>query len=265
VRAVVTGFLLLAIVAACTQKEKTNLVVKRDKKGNIVSEIPYIRDSIKHGLARYYYANGDIRGEIRFVNGKRDSMVNYRIGGGIESRTYFKNNLNESYVYWYYPNGNLESKSRWIKGIQYGSVYLYDSMGSMIQYNCKDRSEITFYDVRWDKIGNKLLEEGVVFSPIFYLENADSIGTVRVNKEAVVQITVANPPETASKLWMGEVISEGKVENFKELQIENNTATYKRTFTKAGKYTLTAVGEIKDKSGKVIKEDRATNVIRVIE
>lgn len=265
-RSAVTGFLLLAVVVACTQKEKTNLIVTKDRQGNIVSEIHYIKDSLKHGLARYYYPNGDISHEIEYANGVREGFYkHYKSGKILEQKAYYKKGMAEGKSSRYYDNGAIRSLSNWVSGKEYGSTYFYYANSKIEMYHCSDFSESLFFLIKWDQQGKKTKEEGVVFSPNFYFENADTANAFTVNQESIIRITVADPPETTSKLWMGEVTAEGKVENFKELPIEKNTATYKRTFTKAGKYTLTTVGEIKDKNGKVIKEDRVTTDIRVVE
>jgi len=257
------GIVLIALIGC---KQRDNVAITRNKDGIIISEIPYLKDSVTHGLAKYYYDNGDLKGEVEYFNGKREGWHrHYTVGEIVESRIHYKNDLEDGEAYWYYPNGKLKSKSRWIDGKNYGNLFVYYENGSMKAYNCKDHFGNTLYDIRWDSLGNKIKEEGVVFSPKFYFQNTDNAHIVKANQEIVIEITVAEPPEAKATIWMGEVVVGGKIEDLKTLPIENNTTVFKYTFKKTGKHTLITSGELGDTRGKVIKKDRVTTDITVVE
>jgi hypothetical protein len=247
-------FFILVTGFSCTQKEKLNLVVTRDEQGKITSEVHYINDTIKHGLAKYYYTNGDISREIEYVNGVREGWFkHYKPGGILENKIHYRNGLQDGPTYWYYNNGAIESKGNWLEDKPYGSSNFFYPSGKIKYYQCRDFAGNVLYLVKWDEHGYKIKEEGVVFSPEFYVSNHDSANTLLANQEVVIQITVAEPPETKATIWMGEIN-----ENLKELLIENNTAKYKCIYPQAGNYRLVTIGEIKDKEGVILKRDSIT-------
>jgi hypothetical protein len=243
----------------CSEKDNTKLVVTRDKSGRITSEVPYLNDTLKHGLVKYYYENGDIKNEVEYSYGKREGWRKfYEPGKVLKSRIHFKDGIRDGQSYRYYDNNKLESFSYWMKGEQYGSIYFYYPSGQIEKYRCNDFFGNVVYVIQWDEKGSKTREEGVVFSPEFHVIGIDSTNTARVSQEVTIEITVAEPPGTKTTIWMGELVSGEKIEGLEKLAIENNTAIYKRTFTQPGKYRLVTSGEIKSEDGILLNEYSVT-------
>jgi antitoxin component YwqK of YwqJK toxin-antitoxin module len=88
--------LFLFLLLGCSQQDIVEVVIIKDNKGNVVSEIPYIKDSIKEGLAKFY-ENGVLRKEVMYKNDQKDGWYTF-----------------------YYPNGKLHSKVLYRNGRQNG-------------------------------------------------------------------------------------------------------------------------------------------------
>jgi len=271
-RSVLFASVVFLYLSACFYQrvDKDSFVVTKDGRGTLQSEIPYINDTMIQGLAKYYYypnPKNVLKDEIEFNNGRKEGWhKHYRKDGALESKIRFKNNLPDGDNYWYYENGQIASESFWIKNRQYGDTKLYYRNGKLKHYYSSDFFDNTMYVIKWDSLGNKIKEEGVVFSPKFVVVYAnDSTPIVedgiKAGKEVQVKVTVAQPPQTKTIIRMGE-LNKG---NIMELPIENYTVNYKKNFVKPGKYTLVIAGEIKDQQGNLVKYDSTTVVLNVFE
>jgi hypothetical protein len=246
-------------------------VVVKDGKGNLQSEIHYINDTIKHGLARYYYSVpiNRLKEEVEFRFGKKYGWYkHYRKDGTIDSRTHFKKDLADGDNYWYFENGKLKEQTFWSNGKQYGAGTWYYKNGNLETYNVTDFYGEILYVLQRDENGNKIKEAGSVFSKnILAVYINDSTQTpivekgVKKNREIGVKITVAQPPQTKIIMKMGEL---NKVA-LSNLPIENCTAIYNQKFAEIGKHTLIMTGEIWDSYGNLLKHDSASININVIE
>jgi len=261
-----------SVIISCFHKRVDNesFVVTKDGDGNLQSEINYLNDKVMHGLAKYYYSIPEnvLKDEIEFSKGIKDGWhKHYRHDGTLESKIHWKNNLEDGENFWYYSSGVLEQKSFSIKGRQYGSGYFYYANGKTRLYNCFDSWGENMYVLKYDEQGNKIKEEGMVFSPQFvalYLNDSMqtpiSFHTIKAGKEIAIKTTVAQPPHTNTIIRMGEMNK-----SMSELPIVNYTATLKQSFTKTGKHTLVTVGEMKDLKGNIVKQDTIYTEITVIE
>ncbi len=273
-KSIVFGSVVLFCLNSCEHKRigKDSLVVTKDGNGNLQSEINYINDSIRHGLAKYYYypnPKNVLKDEIEFNTGLKEGWhKHYREDGTIESKIHFKKNLPDGENYWYYENGQIKSESFWVNNKQYGNTKLYYMNGKIKHYYASDFFDNTLYVIKWDSLGSKITEEGVAFSPKFIVIYAsDSTqtsivdNTIKVGKEVIVKITVAQPPQTKTIIRMGE-LNKG---NMIELPTKDYTAIYKDTFSEVGKHTLVTVGKITDLKGDVLKQDSTAIILNVIE
>ncbi len=271
-KSIVIAVLLLTMNACRQRVGNDSFKVIKDGDGNLQSEIHYINDTVMHGLAKYYYypnPKNVLKDEIEFNHGIKEGWYkHYRKDGTMESKTFFKNNLPDGENYWYYEDGKPKEETFWIKGKQYGSGKWYYKSGKLETFNMTDFYDNVFYVIQNDEQGNKVKEDGVVFSTKFIAMYAtDSSQTpivedaIKAGKEVIIRVTIAQPPQTKTTIRMGE-LKKGKMI---ELPIENYTATYKQTYTEAGKHTLVTVGEIKDLQGNLVKHDSTTVIMNVIE
>lgn len=274
IRHVVKLFVIFSLVFnSCFQKkvDDRSFVVTKDGQGNLQSEIHYINDSVEDGLAKYYYypfPKNVLMDEIEFRNGLKEGWhKHYRHDGTLESVIQWKNNLEDGYNYWYYSNGKLEQKTFRIRGKQYGDAYFYYPNGKLKLYNCFNSWGENIYALKYDENGNKIIDEGVVYSPKFItVYTNDSTQTpileegIKVNNEIAIKFTVAQPPQTKTIIRMGEL----NKKNIKELPIEKYTVTYKHFFTDVGKHIFVIVGEIKDFNNNLVKYDSTTTTLNVI-
>lgn len=242
--------------------DNKSYVVTRYGDGTILSEINYINDTIMHGIAKYYYKNGKVKDEINYTNGLKNGIhKTYTLEGLLESSIEFKNGIQEGNTYWYHKNGKLKSKSFWINGKTFGDAYYYYDTGVLESYRSFDFEEHNRYLIKYDSSGLKIREEGTALGQL--LLNGD-FNSIPLNKNIIISISVANPPNTSTRVLLSEIKGE-KIVNTKELSVENNEATHTITFNEKGKHTLITVGEIKDLKGNLIKQDTIYTDITVVE
>lgn len=263
-------FTLSNISCKRVRVDNKSFIVEEDSNGNLVSEINFINDTIKHGLAKYYYnplpAN-ILEEEIEYNYGMMEGLYkHYRKDGTLESKTEFKNNIVDGENYWYYENGKTRNESYWEKGKQYGGAKWYYSNGQLKSYIVLDYFGKRFYSIKWDSTGNKIKEDGEVFSKNFIAIYSDDTSqtpiienSVMKNKNVITRITVAQPPQTKTVIRMGEL----NKNNLVELKINKFSANYVSLFSKSGEFNLVTVGVIKDLKGNTLKYDSIVTSITV--
>ena len=257
-------YLLLFILFATCKQETDNkkFVVVKDEKGNVESEINYINDTLMHGLAKYYYKNGNLKVETYYDSGLKNGWHRrYYEDGKIKSKISFKKGLLEGASQWYFPNGKVSEEANWINNKPFGNSIFYYENGSVKTYNCFDFQEHNRYLIKYDINGQKIKEEGTVLGQLLYEVNLDSIP---VNKPWIVKVSVAVPPNTKVNVILGKLVK-SELKEITLLPVENNMVIYQETFLVKGKYTLITIGEIKDKQGFVLKRDSIRTDIIVVD
>lgn len=233
-------FLVGVCLVDCGNPGNVNIKVSKDENGKIKSEIPYINDTLKHGTAKYYYSSGVLEDQIEFRYGLQDGWnEHYRENGTIESKSYWRNDMPEGESYYYYENGKLKSESFMANGKQFGPAKIYFVNGQMKNFYMTDFSGETFYVIVWDSLGNKVKEEGLVFSRNFDLNPPGD--SMRKNMEIMIKMAVAQLPDMKTSIRITGLDKENTI----ELPIENYTATFKRTFAETGIHSFKVMGEIR--------------------
>ena len=232
--------LFTCTIFSCTKDRA--LRVERYENGNLMTEVYYLNDSVKDGLAKSYYPNGNLKEEVSFVNGKRQGK----------------------YLF-YSENGKLMEDVNFQDDQGLGSSYFYNETGTLVKYRCTDFFNEVIYIIKWDSLGNKTLEEGLAFSPNSISEDMDDDGNFHVNRKAAIQIIVAEPPNTKTRIWVkgGAVLGNGY--NKQEAIVGAGRATYTLNFPKKGDYYYQTVGGIVDMEGNVVRSDSIENVAHVVD
>lgn len=265
--------LFLTIIYSCNTRNqvKVDYIITKDKDGNIVSEIPYTEDSLIHGTAKFYYTvpKNVIKEEIEFKFGKKFGWhIKYYQNGMIHYRIKFKDNIENGQSMWYYPNGKLEQTSFKISGVDYGSTLFYFKSGAIDTYNCIDSWGNNIYVIKFDTLGNKIKEEGVLFSRDCVVQYTDEINRnnyitnniVKLDKEIEINITVAQPPFTKTIIMLNEFNKKNT-----QLQIIKSTVNFKKVFKKLGMDSILIIGELLDSNNHVIKLDSSLIKFTIIE
>lgn len=228
--------------------------------GVVKSEIGYVNDTIQDGMAKSYYDNGVLMEEVTFVNGKKEGPYKfYYESGKIQVNANFWNDKKEGEMTSYFESGTVERKGQWRGDRIFGSNYFYNSKGILVKYVCADFSGKVMCLVKWNDLGIEITNDCMVFSHGFISSEIDSVGTVKINQDVTIKFCVAEPPKTKTKIWMGSD------KDLKELTIENNIATYKFKYSKANKYQVITLGEIRTAEGELLKTDSATMTINAID
>jgi antitoxin component YwqK of YwqJK toxin-antitoxin module len=252
---------LLIVCYSCNNKKNDSFnVIKYYKNGNVCEVISYKGDSVLHGPHTMYYENGNLKVKTDYKNGViTGNITNYYLDGNMKSiESYYKNRLNGYYTD-YYTDGIIKSRCYFLWNQQFGDSYFYYPNGKLSAYSSFDFDENARYFIKYDSIGNKIMEKGTALGQ-FHLEgNFDSI---LVNKQYESMISVNTPPNTKTEVFNGELVN-NKLQNISKLSVLFNCAQYKFTFSDTGKHTFLTIGEIRDLQGKLLIKDSIESIFIV--
>lgn len=230
--------LLLSLMSCDIEKGTTSKVEKEYYENDVLkSEINYSNDSTKMGEALYYYKNGNIARICYYVNNKLDSIfLEYYSNGKLKYESYYDLDKLVGSVYFYYPNGQLEL------------------------YNARDYAGENFYVVKYDSLGNKLKEEGVIVSP--------NVGVPKYKEQYVVGDSIVLRHSIAEplgykchvSLYMYKFRKQDKilVDSIEHVvRNDGSIATYKNKFNDTGHYSIVCVGRLIDTANKYVACDTA--------
>lgn len=234
-------------------------------------------------VKKEYYDNGKLKSEITYIGNKKNGRaLYYDVNGVIEREEHFTNDQNDSFITEYYANGKIENTT-----LYYGLIptmsYTYYSNGQMELYNAIDCNDNTFYIVKFDSLGNKIKEDGMVISPEIGTSDYEVKGTTKskeiyhIGDSVHLMFYVATPPGYIAKAYL-EVFSLkniadsvlGTAATSKEIvlplnehKIENSVVEYKGICTKAGIYKVTCYGELIDEKTKSTMKDKWSTLFTV--
>ncbi len=240
-----SSVLLLVIIllySACKSENKssTNDTSKLVKTyylgGEIKSEIYYIDDTIKDGKATFYYK-----------------------GGSVARKCFYKNDELDSIYIDYYSSGIIKEKGTFEKGSALGSFFYYYPNGKVETYNAKDYENETFYVLKFDSLGNRLYEEGLVISPTAV---SPTYKEQYVQGDSIVLLyQIAQPPGYKPKVFIGmyKYVNEDDrslIGHFNETTIDLwSRATYRYKFNNSGHYRVVCAGQLIDTTNAYVKMD----------
>lgn len=219
--------IILSVIFGCRNTDNDGFI-KREyySNGALASEIPYNRDTIMQGTAKFFYKNGQLAEEGNFTKGKKNGPYTaYYLDGTIKEQGNFLLDEPLGSFYYYYPNGKLEL------------------------YNAQDYRKEVFYVLKLDSTGKKLREEGMVISP------TASSPTYKKNytlgDSLVLEFCIAQPPGykvrvTASYYLTGRTGLRTMPSAFTEIPIFRSLASYRLKFLELGSYDIICAGELCD-------------------
>ncbi len=252
------------VTISCKRSTENPLFrVTFDANGNKESEVTYINDTVKHGVAKYYYKGGMIlKDELSYINNVKDGWhSHFSIDGNIESRIFFKDGKQEGKTYWYYSNGKLEQVSNWHIGKAFGDAVFFTQEGKLESYSLCDFEEHVRYLIKYDSLGKIIKEEGKLVSQFLLDGQFDSIP---VNKEVNAKICVALPPNRKIKVTLKEYGPNGDLISIKEPKVKSNAVEFKRVYTSTGDYKIVTKAEMRGIKGLFIRDDSIITFLKVV-
>lgn len=235
------------------------MIVTKDSNGVIISKINYINDSIRDGLTRLYFDNGVIGDEINYKNGLKEGWwLHFYQNSTLQSKRMYKGGIQDGPAYFYYEDGKLEHKEFWYQGQVFGGSYWYYKNGLLENYTSFDFEGNKRYKVEYDSVGNKTRDEGKLIGQVasnsVYDKKKKVADSILANELFYGHVSVANPPYTIVKVFMGGVYGNRMTDSI-ELPIINYLASFKRIYTKKGRHPLLFIGEMRDTTGILLKRD----------
>jgi len=246
--------MILLVLFSC--KKEIQLKIERFPNGNVMTEIFYRNDSVKHGPAKSYFVNGSLKEEVEYINGNREGKyISYYENGNIEGKVEYRNDKPEGSSYYYNEQGALMTRSFWYNGKGVGATYFYRENGQIRKFTCRDLDGVVQYITEWDEDGKKVKEDGLVFVPTIYktsTANGDSI---------CLMMVVSEPPDYKTSIRVREVLG-GKVVKEVEVKPVNSLVEYCLPRYEDNGHSITILGEIKDvKTGNLMLTDSLTKEI----
>lgn len=192
----------------------------------------------------FYFDNGNLESE-HFVNDKGDF---------------------DGKIIVYYRSGKKRYVAEYKNGEQIGIYRGFDENGRLRHFAISDIIGETMYVIKWDSLGYKIKEEGMVISPNFVCLICGKGNTVKKNVPMLVNTSAAIIPNATTKVEFGVLNSKNKLLDLYNLEIEKlNILPFEYTFKDTGTYTLFVRGWIhENKTNRLIKFDSIPKQIRVL-
>ncbi len=133
-------FIVVLYFLSCSESgnEKQTVKIEKDKFGVLISEISYLNDTLKHGIAKYYFYNSkQISREKNYDRGKLNGVEKYYYENGnlFYSKTWKQNKLHGKVIN-FRENGSKRSEEIFNEGIRLSYVsYLENGNKEFANYN----------------------------------------------------------------------------------------------------------------------------------
>lgn len=227
--------------------------------------LPYIiigTDTLTDGKAVCYSSTRKIKEEIQYKKGAKDGWdMRYDSSGALESRILYKSGFKSGYGTFYGIKGEIQKK--YFIEDKLVEEERMNNQVIPIQYRVFAENGDVQYVVLFDSLGNKFYENGFVFE--------DSVHFDKFRKDS---LTVDLPVEIKIFTTQLPGYSRGiRLECFNQLNKKANVATEVRNddfyttikFTPKiiGRQTISIIGILEDKTGKVVKKDTLYQAIMV--
>lgn len=161
---ILIALLAITFINCSNNDVRPNLLIKRDEKGNVIEELPYIirgkTDTLLNGVVKYYYPNRKISDSFNVTEGMKDGYYHsFYENGNIKSVYNFKNDKLEGVSFSFYENGKIEVEEMFSMNdkVYYKSYY---PDGTLKTYFIFENKEDACYLLVNDSLGNKKEESG---------------------------------------------------------------------------------------------------------
>ena len=129
--------------------------------GGIKSTGYFVGDTIKNGVFKTFFEEGQLQSVVNFEMGKKNGIEEcYYPNGRIKSYARYSHGVIDSVAILYYPNGNVEVKSQLSDGHFLKASTHYDTTGILRRFTYFFPSDSISYDAAYDKEGKLLRGEG---------------------------------------------------------------------------------------------------------
>lgn len=225
-------FLLINTLLGCT-KEKPKVTVIQN--GIITKEYEYRidekKDTLFEGIAKIYYPNGKLkRLELYKNNRLNGEIISYDTNGILSEKETWQKGTRWGKATYYYSNARISAEGFWRDTIAFGLAKSYHPNGKYQEFNILDLHGNIIWDIEWDSLGHKLVDEGQVIGDDISIGVSDSKATketgkcnchfssdsISMGEKAVFSFTIACLPDTkqeiSAKIFKGNrLFSEKKV------------------------------------------------------
>ena len=120
-----------ALLSACGESDRDEIY--NENNTNVVNGVVYdINEKPINGIYKIYYANVNVKMEVKSKNGKPEGIGRfYDEDGNVLFEGTFKNGLMDGKMLNFYPNGDVHNEMYYIKGVPDGIYKTYNEDGSL--------------------------------------------------------------------------------------------------------------------------------------
>jgi hypothetical protein len=154
-------------------------------------------------------------------------------------------------------SGILRFEENWVDDKIFGEIKDYYSNGVIRMYRCFDFEGNLRYVSKYDSLGVRIKQEGVILGQFLSEYHFDSIPT---NKEITFKISVSTPPNINTKVFVGEM-QNSDVINKVEIPIKSNVAIYHKVFEKKEEIIFVTIGKFIDNEMVVVQDSILTKIV----
>ncbi|WP_416438982.1 toxin-antitoxin system YwqK family antitoxin [Phnomibacter sp. MR] len=246
--------LLLQTSVSCEFKESPKgLVIEKNSKGVVISELHYSADSVIDGPAKYYYDNSKLSDSLFYRNGLPDGLhYHYDSIGNLKSIIQYKKGEQDGVASWFYPNGRLQEKGYWRNGDAFGNYYWYLPSGNISSYCFYNFEGKCGYKIDFDSTGHTLREEGRLINQVSFKNEAllpsqeGNPVLLKTGDSLELEIAIATPPIYTSTLHLESQKDDQKLDSH-FIDIGDTPIQFKRVFESSGVYNFNFRVEAMDK------------------
>gem|GEM_PF-2284351 len=163
--------LLFGLIACGSPKPKDDFVVQNgdtlrvvkeyDLRGRLKTERMIDKDSFTQGVAKMFYEDGTLKGEIIFMDDKKNGLEKgYFRNGKIEHTGLNSMGKQDSTWVWYYENGAIRKIDNWMNGKSFGENISYTENGSIKEYTFYTFGGDAIYLRKYDEKGAIIQQDG---------------------------------------------------------------------------------------------------------
>jgi len=234
------------LLCSCRGRDRQFTRMQYYTGGHVKSEVGYLDDTIKNGIANYYFGQDH----------------NF----SIYMEEFFKNGVLDSTFKEYYPNGLVKEQGMHRYGVPMGAFYFNYPDGKIKCFDAVGYNDRTFYAIFYDSLGNKTSEKGLNISPV--IANLNQKNSYTTTDTIHMAWCIAEPPGYKNETQLTLLKKDDAKNEYTPLQPAEpgkpicSIIDYRKTFSQPGSYELMLVSKLSDTVTKNVRMD--TSIAEVV-
>lgn len=218
-------------------------------------------DTVLSGIGKRYSSNHKLVDQFEYRNSRLNGWHYHFKLGKLISKVWLVNDSANGSGFFFNTEGKIERENFYYYDRLIASNFFYPN-GRIRLINFYD-NDLAFYAIKYDSLGKKIGEKGVVFAHNFITtQNLDSM---EINDTLELRIPIVSVSEYDTRIEVAKFDHTEQVYDVAHsVPIDGYFAIYRTSFQKPGLQMLGIAGELIDSNGIIIKRDTIYRRIKVI-